>query len=161
MKVINEELEGIRQLEAQHEREDAFVRLAKRFSQESEAVEQRGILWRKSFEELKSWVHPIASKLRDLDEGTVSRPFLSERGWHYLFLIKRVEGKPKSYSEAQRAIEKKINISRRAIAYRRLLGRLRAKTVISISLAGDPKSEVEPNETEKAAAEPVPEQIGK
>jgi parvulin-like peptidyl-prolyl isomerase len=113
-----------------------FEELARRYSHESENPADCGRLWTKSFKELESWKSPVIPEtLKRLKKGEVSGRLDAERGFYYLLLVDRVDGKPKSFEEVQDEIEERIRLRNIREAYDRLMRDLRAHTRIEIYLA--------------------------
>jgi len=107
-----------------------FLELAKKYSEEAIEgdADAAGRLWRKSFEELKSWHSPIPEVLRKLKKGQVSEGILTVRGLQYFYVEDVVEGKPRTFSEAQEDIRKKIREAREQSQLDDFMKQLRKKT---------------------------------
>ena len=117
--------------------EEVFIELARDYSQDYPTPEDRGKVWEKSYRDLQHMARPLQEQLSIMKVGDVSGPTPSKKGIHYIYLVDRVEGEPRSYDEAQKEIERKIILKRRERSYQRLIRNLRAKTDVKIFIPGD------------------------
>lgn len=111
-------------------RGEDFVELARKWSMDFDQPEDRGRVWKKSFEELESWRDPIPERLRTMEKGKIEGPIVTTGGVYFLRLEERIEGKPKPYEEVQQEIERAILAGRRERAYRQFIRRARERTAI-------------------------------
>ncbi|MCZ6793826.1 MAG: SurA N-terminal domain-containing protein [Planctomycetota bacterium] len=135
IRAIEQELEEGRQQGL--EDADIFRELATKHSENfPRTPEERGRIWTYSFQDLQHLDPQIRRRVMSMREGEISPPTRSKQGIFYFYLVERVEGEPKSYEEAQRDIERNINVGRRRRTYTRFIDRLRQKTEIRVFFPG-------------------------
>lgn len=138
-----------------------FLDLAQAYSEEvyEGDADAAGRLWRKSYEELKSWREPIPRVLRSLGEGETSEAVRTVLGIQFFHVEEVVEGEPKSFAEAQKLIERKIRRDREQAELAAFIRRERANTSIQILLPEPASSGEAPPEPDSEEAEVEPEKV--
>jgi thiol-disulfide isomerase/thioredoxin/parvulin-like peptidyl-prolyl isomerase len=113
-----------------------FCELARQYDQAALQgdPEQACRLWTKTFEELKGWHRPIREALQTMKKGETSRRIPTPVGFHFLLVEDVIEGTPRSFSEVQEEITRRIRIGRNQEEMGQFFSRLRSKSRIDVFL---------------------------
>ena len=109
----------------------------------------RATVFKNKFSELDDFAYPIPLILKGLREGRSSGPDRAQGAFWFFRMKEIIKGEPKTYKEAQGAIENRLLVARRKIAYHHLIERLKSSTRVEIYLgaqaaAARPKKPVGP-----------------
>ena len=109
----------------------------------------RATVFKNKFSELDDFAYPIPLILKGLREGRSSGPDRAQGAFWFFRMKEIIKGEPKTYKEAQGAIENRLLVARRKIAYHQLIERLKSSTRVEIYLgaqaaAARPKKPVGP-----------------
>ena len=125
--------ERVKAIKAQLAAGEDFVKVAARFGQNFEQNPQkRGMLWQKSFEELKEWGHPYPQIVSSMRKGEFNGPFRHRNQIFFIKLEDVVDGKPMTYAAALPVIEKRIRGERHKLQLERFLADLREDVGVEI-----------------------------
>jgi hypothetical protein len=109
----------------------------------------RATVFKNKFSELDDFAYPIPLILKSLREGRSSGPDRAQGAFWFFRMKEIIKGEPKTYKEAQGAIENRLLVARRKIAYHQLIERLKSSTRVEVYLgaqaaAARPKKPVGP-----------------
>jgi len=109
----------------------------------------RATVFKNKFSELDDFAYPIPLILKGLREGRSSGPDRAQGAFWFFRMKEIIKGEPKTYKEAQGAIENRLLVARRKIAYHQLIERLKSSTRVEVYLgaqaaAARPKKPVGP-----------------
>ncbi len=109
----------------------------------------RATVFKNKFSELDDFAYPIPLILKSLREGRSSGPDRAQGAFWFFRMKEIIKGEPKTYKEAQGAIENRLLAARRKIAYHQLIERLKSSTRVEVYLgvqaaAARPKKPVGP-----------------
>jgi hypothetical protein len=114
-----------------------FLDVAREWSDES-VVEGNprgaGKLWDRTFDQVRDWSDAMVDMLAKMKQGDVSPRLDTPTGAHYFKVEDIVKSEPKSFSEAQAEIRKRILVKRRERAQEEFLAQLRKRTRIEVLL---------------------------
>ena len=124
-----------------------FCELARKYDQAALQgdPEQACRPWTKTFEELKAWHRPIREALQTMKKGETSRRIPTPVGFHFLWVEDVIEGTPRSFSEVQEEITRRIRIARNQEEMGQFFIRLRSKSRIDAFLPTPPPEVTAPS----------------
>ena len=94
----------------------------------------RATVFKNKFSELDDFPFPIPVILKSLREGQHSGPDRAQGAFWFFRMKEIIKGEPKTYKEAQAAIENRLLIARRKVAYGQLIERLKSSTRVEVYL---------------------------
>ena len=113
----------------------AFSALAMTHSEEFQGNPKlRATVFKNKFSELDDFPFPIPAILKSLREGQYSGPDRAQGAFWFFRMKEIIKGEPKTYKEAQGAIENRLLIARRKVAYGQLIERLKSSTRVEVYL---------------------------
>ena len=113
----------------------AFSALAMAHSEEFQGNPKlRATVFKNKFSELDDFPFPIPVILKSLREGQHSGPDRAQGAFWFFRMKEIIKGEPKTYKEAQSAIENRLLIARRKVAYGQLIERLKSSTRVEVYL---------------------------
>lgn len=117
-----------------------FARMAKKFSIEAATKDvggEIGVIQKGKF-------HPqLDSTIFSMNEGEVSDPIKTEKGYHIIKLQKKTPGTPLSFNDARNIVSQRYHIEKRNKVFEDMFARLRSKASITISEENLKKTEVD------------------
>ena len=113
----------------------AFSALAMAHSEEFQGNPKlRATVFKNKFSELDDFPFPIPVILKSLREGQHSGPDRAQGAFWFFRMKEIIKGEPKTYKEAQGAIENRLLVARRKIAYGQLIEKLKSSTRVEVYL---------------------------
>jgi hypothetical protein len=94
----------------------------------------RATVFKNKFSELDDFAYPIPLILKGLREGRSSGPDRAQGAFWFFRMKEIIKGEPKTYKEAQGAIENRLLVARRKIAYGQLIEKLKSSTRVEVYL---------------------------
>ncbi|MEC7774485.1 MAG: peptidylprolyl isomerase [Planctomycetota bacterium] len=113
----------------------AFSALAMAHSEEFQGNPKlRATVFKNKFSELDDFPFPIPVILKGLREGQHSGPDRAQGAFWFFRMKEIIKGEPRTYKEAQGAIENRLLVARRKIAYGHLIEKLKSSTRVEVYL---------------------------